>query len=56
MPETVDRTAELTISSLAMAVATGQYVPSADVRAALADLAAAVARLGASPPAKSVVG
>lgn len=44
MPEAIDRNAELTLSSLAVAVATGQYRPSAAVRRALADLAGAVAR------------
>ena len=44
MPELVDRNTELTISSLAVAVASGQYVPSDAVRRALANLAAAVAR------------
>lgn len=47
MPESVERTAELTISSLAVAVASGQYRPGPAVRRALADLAAAVARADA---------
>jgi hypothetical protein len=49
MPEAVDRNAELTLSSLAVAVASGQYRPGAAVRRALADLAAAVARADRGP-------
>lgn len=54
MPATVDQTAELTISSLAVAVACGQYVPSEATRRALADLAAAVARADAQAGRKAV--
>lgn len=56
MPELVDRNAELTISSLAVAVASGQYRPSPATRRALADLAAAVARADRGPddPARFV--
>lgn len=53
MPEAVDRNTELTISSLAVAVATGQYSPSPAVRRALADLAAAVARAEAGTPTRA---
>ena len=42
--ELIDHNAELTLSSLAVAVASGQYVPGPATRRALADLAAAVAR------------
>ena len=46
-PESVDSYTECTLASLAVAVATGQYLPSAAARRALADLAAAVARADA---------
>ena len=46
-PETVDSYTECTLASLAVAVATGQYLPSSATRRALADLAAAVARADA---------
>jgi hypothetical protein len=44
MPELVDAQTEQTLTSLAVAVALGQYAPSLAVRRALAELAAAVAR------------
>lgn len=47
MPSEVDRNAELTLSSLAEAVASGQYRPSEAARRAVAALAAAVARADA---------